>query len=279
MANPQAQRYAQQATYALQQGELAQALSFIEQAIAIDTASADSHIIRGVILAQLRQPDEAANAFAEAIRLAPNDPRGYYNLAVHYNGLGRTTEALDLARKVLTLDPRHTAAASLVRQLEAGPTFQTPTMSPPPEIRAGFSEPEAGGSMPSHLRDPRSKGIGFVRALGSAWDMAGWLLAATGAVAFFYIVSRLTKTIADLGDLKLSVFDMSERVNLILQTDPQYRTVTLLAMIVAVVSVLWLILDILDKRASALWAAPGIICCLCWSPWLILPFYITMGRK
>lgn len=280
MANPQAQRYAQQATYALQQGELAQALSFIEQAIGIEPASADAHVIRGVILAQLRRPDEASDAFNEAIRLAPNDPKGYYNLAVHYNGLGRTQEALDLARRALSLDPRHAASAALVHQLEAGPTFQTPSMSPPPETRTGFSGPEQPfGPMPGYPMPPMNRGIGFVRGLGKAWDAAGWMLSATGALIFAFNMNRGFQIGSGLKKSNMDISELMNELKKALDADSQYRTISYLGLGVALLTLIWLIVDLLDKRASGLWALPGTICCICGLQWLILPFYITMGRK
>src|SRR5688572_20732815 len=104
MSEQQAQRFVQQAGYALQQVELQQALGFVDQAIALSPDNADAHLVRGVALSKLGQAAEATAALNRAIQLRPHEAKGYYNLALHYQGLGYTAEAVEMANEALKCD-------------------------------------------------------------------------------------------------------------------------------------------------------------------------------
>lgn len=119
MANEQAKAFVDQATQSLQNSQFQQALDLIDQAIAIDPGISDAHVLRGICLSQLGQPDAATEAFRKAIMISPYNSKAYYNLAVHYNGLGNKKEACELAREAVGVDPRNGSAKQLLLQLEA----------------------------------------------------------------------------------------------------------------------------------------------------------------
>jgi hypothetical protein len=118
MANEQAKAFIDQATQSLQNSQFQQALELIDQAIAIEPNVSDTHVLRGICLSQLGQPDAAVEAFRKAMLLSPYNAKAYYNLAVHYNSLGQKKEAADLAREAVGVDPRHSGARQLLGQLE-----------------------------------------------------------------------------------------------------------------------------------------------------------------
>src|ERR1019366_2201872 len=126
MANEQAKAFVDQATQSLQNSQFQQALELVDQAIAIEPGASDSHVLRGICLSQLGQPDAATEAFRKAIMLSPYNAKAYYNLAVHQNALGNKKEACELAREAVGVDPRHAAAKQFLTQLE------TELMRPPP---------------------------------------------------------------------------------------------------------------------------------------------------
>src|ERR1019366_2120293 len=68
MANEQAKAFVDQATQSLQNSQFQQALELVDQAIAIEPGASDSHVLRGICLSQLGQPDAATEAFGRRFR-------------------------------------------------------------------------------------------------------------------------------------------------------------------------------------------------------------------
>ncbi|HLK16026.1 MAG TPA: tetratricopeptide repeat protein [Fimbriimonadaceae bacterium] len=153
MANEQAKAFIDQATQSLQNSQFQQALELVDQAIAIEPGASDSQVLRGICLSQLGQPDAATEAFRKAIMLSPYNAKAYYNLAVHYNGLGNKKEACELAREAVSVDPRHAAAKQLLLQLEkelAGPVHgPTGTGGELPGAYDNVQAPPRPGQMPN----------------------------------------------------------------------------------------------------------------------------------
>lgn len=278
MANPQAQRFAQQSTYALQQGELLQALSFIDQSIAHEPENSDSHIIRGVILAQMKQADQATEAFRTAIQFAPNDPKGYYNLAVHLNALGQRDEALELARRAASLDPRHAAAATLSRQLEEEPDFQTPSMSPPVEEGAGYKP--NGASMPA-AGPPRRHSIRFIESIGAAWYVIGLSIA---GVSLFTCVKTWQTILPLVEKVGRNEEQIKAEVQRMVENDPGFSRLVFAGIFaLPVLALLWFMLELFDRQGPWWWmivfVGLGLVGCLCLAPglpWLTIPAYLVL---
>lgn len=68
----EAMRYLEQAYTSEEQGEFEKALEECDTAIGIDPSLADAHNLRGVILEELGQKEEAVLAYREAVRLDPS---------------------------------------------------------------------------------------------------------------------------------------------------------------------------------------------------------------
>lgn len=248
----------------MQRGEMTQALEFIDQALRLAPDEADSHIIRAVILAQSGRPAEAREAFETAVRLAPGDPKAHYNLAVHLDSVGEKHLALASAQEALRLDPSHGAARSLVSRLEGGaPTFEPPVMSAP-----------AFESHPAHR--PSRQNIAFIRSLGVTWDAAGWLLTASGAIVSVGLFMRgFSLALASKGSAEADFASMLK----LLQEDPQYSRLGVLALVVSLISLIWMIMDMVNRNAKPLWALPFTICCLANLQWIVMPFYLASTRR
>ncbi|MHB8635824.1 MAG: tetratricopeptide repeat protein [Fimbriimonadaceae bacterium] len=147
MANEQAKAFVDQATQSLQNSQFQQALDLVDQAIAIEPGASDSHVLRGICLSQLGQPDAATEALRKAIMLSPYNAKAYYNLAVHYNALGNKKEACELAREAVGVDPRHAAAKQFLTQLEA-------ELSGPPSGPTGVGEESSSMYDPTSVQPP-----------------------------------------------------------------------------------------------------------------------------
>ncbi|WP_029113711.1 tetratricopeptide repeat protein [Mycobacterium sp. URHB0044] len=64
------------------------ALYVVGESLRLDPANADSHVLRGQILARLRRFDESTASYEEALRLDPGNASAVHNIAV--NGLARS---------------------------------------------------------------------------------------------------------------------------------------------------------------------------------------------
>jgi tetratricopeptide (TPR) repeat protein len=98
-------------------------------------------INRGLVLGVLKRPKEAAEAFAEAARAAPDDPLLQVLLADSYAEVGEWDLALSAATKALSLDPK-LAAAHAARAYVA--------------LRQGNTEDAAAGYREAARLDPKN---------------------------------------------------------------------------------------------------------------------------
>jgi len=355
MANEQAKAFVDQATQSLQNSQFQQALDLVDQAIAIEPGASDSHVLRGICLSQLGQPDAATDAFRKAIMLSPYNAKAYYNLAVHYNALGNKKEAAELAREAVGVDPRHAAAKQFLIQLEAelsgparaptgvrddaiNPYDTIPTQSsgqaqtPPAEDQrpaSGLKQsettsqsssagaqnlpPPAASDMPHVSAAPgqtrpaapiaptgspyaqasggqfspggytrpgyeqSAHSLPWIENMGGGWAAIGWVLSGVSlvlmiiayAMAFSMIQSMFT------GAGSHAPGNISTNYNAMMM-----NPLGIVGLFVRVLCLLWIILDIVDRRAGWGWVVALVILgCCCGVPWLIIPIYLVAGRK
>jgi tetratricopeptide (TPR) repeat protein len=74
----------------------------------------------GNSLLHLDRPAEAEKCYIESIRLNPNRPDPYFNMAISLDRQGRRAEAIEAARKALALAPDHLDIKQYLDQLMAG---------------------------------------------------------------------------------------------------------------------------------------------------------------
>lgn len=77
----------------------------LERAVAKDPRSADGYFYLGVAYGQLEQSALAAQAYEQAVRLAPGAPEAHWNLALTYADLGRYKEAIMQMEEFIALGP------------------------------------------------------------------------------------------------------------------------------------------------------------------------------
>jgi len=95
----------QRATQLLQQGQLEPAWGVIHEILGADPRNATAVQLRGLILAQVGQLQDAADDFRVAVALAPNDPVARNNLANALRVLGLWDESLAECERALALAP------------------------------------------------------------------------------------------------------------------------------------------------------------------------------
>jgi tetratricopeptide (TPR) repeat protein len=90
-------------------GSHAQALEVLNQALALDSRSLEARLNRGILyLVHRSDLDSALVDFTEAIRLRPDDYRGYLNRGAVYAKMGRYDEAVDDYDRSLAQNPGFT---------------------------------------------------------------------------------------------------------------------------------------------------------------------------
>lgn len=90
---------------ALDAGDPARAVAELERAVARDPRSADGYFYLGVAYSELEQSALAAQAYEQALRLAPGAPEVHWNLALTYADLGRYEEAIARMEEFIALGP------------------------------------------------------------------------------------------------------------------------------------------------------------------------------
>lgn len=88
-------------------GRLPEAETSYRRSLAIDAADYKTwNNLAALLLNALNQPAEAVRCLAQALKLEPNNPLGWANLASVHGRLDRHAEALECAEHALALDPQ-----------------------------------------------------------------------------------------------------------------------------------------------------------------------------
>jgi tetratricopeptide (TPR) repeat protein len=88
-------------------GRLPEAETSYRRALALDAKDYKTwNNLAALLLNALNQPDEAVQCLAQALKLEPNNPLGWANLASVHGQLDRHVEALECAERALVLDPQ-----------------------------------------------------------------------------------------------------------------------------------------------------------------------------
>lgn len=265
----QSEQFIQQATQALNDGAFGQVIQLTDQALATDPNSADAYILRGIALAQTSQPEAATGSFRQAISLAPQNPKAYYNLATHQYQLGQRVEALAMAREALRVDPRHQGARDLIglMEQESGQT----AWAPPPVERPGYATPPQMGR-PGY-QDRGGHSIAFVENMGSTWVVIGWVLAGLAIILTIYSMTTM------VGMFQAMFANPNADPNVALQKwQAQQGGLYTISQVVSWINfaaiVAWGALDIADRRGNWVWMV-AFVCCNV----IGLPIYLLTGRK
>ena len=143
---------------------LADARQRLEEAIALDAASADAHTHLGNVYDDLGKPQEAERQYREALRIDPREANAHYNLGLLLAARGRAREAEPQFRAALTGDSSDRAiwleiVAALEaqhRRREAIAALEAALRQFPedPELRAG--QRRLGGPAAARARPRRS---------------------------------------------------------------------------------------------------------------------------
>jgi tetratricopeptide (TPR) repeat protein len=266
-----------QAQSALQSGQFEAALNAIDQAIALDPRT-DYHVVRGVSLAQLGRANEAASAFQSAIAADPSNAKAFYNFATHMYQQGRKQEALAYAKQAVAKDPAHQSAADLVRLIESE-SAAPPVAATPPAPGAPYGTPPTFAQYPREQPPGLSNqsSVPFVRDLGPKWTAIGWGLSFGMLAMFLYMIA----VFGPMANEFMAAFSggeaaMQAAVEKMQTAVPGWYSPV--SWLFTIGSIVWSILDIIDKRSNYLWLLPLILCTCCGLTFMVMPLYLLLGR-
>ena len=129
----------------LQQGRYADALPFLQRAVAEQPREGRVHLYLALAYAHLGNNTHAEKHFAQAIALSPHDAYVFYNWGAYLHRQNRLAEALKAYETAYRLDPTLVGAKQVADALRRGapmyaqkpsspqtPYAPTPTTAPPP---------------------------------------------------------------------------------------------------------------------------------------------------
>lgn len=114
----------------LEEDRYPEALAQVDRAIALDSTNWTSHTLRGQILAQMNQPEQAEASFRRSLQLSDVQFEGHYQLGRFYIRQGRHELGIAELRQAIRIKPEQGAASNLLgaalfmlhRQAGASPT-------------------------------------------------------------------------------------------------------------------------------------------------------------
>jgi tetratricopeptide (TPR) repeat protein len=318
MSDEQAKQFLEQATQSLQSGQFQQALELADQAIALKDSD-EAQILRGIAWSQLGQPDAATEALRRAISLGPHNPKAYYNLAVHYFSQGRKPEALEMAKEAVRLDTKHAGARDLVARIEAesqpastvqapriddlttggstsmpgvpgvtgpieglgaGPEAPRPGPAPGEPYQAPMATPPGGYQRPGYDTS-NEHSLQFVGNMGATWYTIGWIII---FIALAIDVVAIVRVAGMWDQIMQAAQDpaAAQRINQQMWGNNVIATVLqLVSYATTLGGLVWMILELTDRRGNWLWLLPYILVCCC-TCGLMQPvvhaIYILAGR-
>ena len=104
---------------AMKQGDLDEALTWLNKAVRIKNDLRFAYVDLGAVLMQQKQYEDAAVAFQRAVELDPAEPDAHYRLARVYQAMGRTEQSQSEFAKVRELHEK--ADESLASKIPAAP--------------------------------------------------------------------------------------------------------------------------------------------------------------
>ncbi|MFZ4507996.1 MAG: tetratricopeptide repeat protein [Fimbriimonas sp.] len=296
MSEEQSKSFVDQATQSIQAGQFAQALEFLEQAVALTPNDSEAYVLQGICLSQLGRADDATSAFRKAITVSPYNAKAYFNLAVHQYQIGDKVEALAMAEEAAKIDVKHANARALIEKIrsdsepkpaQAASAYNPadPLSAPQGSIPPRTERPAPGPSAPSAPGQPYTPrggyeaapagGITFIQNMGPSWVLIGWVLALMSLVALGLSLSQMAPLISaaasgNSAQIETLSKQMQQNSNPLVQVLSYGSLFGIL---------LWTIMDLIDRKGNFVWLIPQVLCSCCGFGWLILPIYILAGRK
>jgi hypothetical protein len=261
MPNPKSAEMVHKALAALERGEVERARVTAQAAVRADNGNAAAFSVLGVTLVREAKPEQATEAFRKAVFLAPTDARIAFNLAAHQFALGNIRQARDVVVECLKDDPAFEEGKALLKRIDEQQHEGTVEFILP-EVTLPQWEPVEG-------EEPHV--LPFMRGMERSWTRVGWAFVAVALIAM-------------IGLLLFQPFIMSA-VDKGAGTPPiEFKRdagsiLTIFLLVVSgIFSIVWMLVDIVDRKMRLVWLVPAVACCTCGLHGLPHALYMFMRR-
>ena len=119
MAIEEAEQHLTAGIEAYRAGDVATAISELEEATRLDHSSAKAFMYLGAAYGATGKYNQAVGAFKAAEQLSPNDAKVHFNIAQAYEAAGSPHEAEYEYEKALGIDPNYPRAVQALAELRA----------------------------------------------------------------------------------------------------------------------------------------------------------------
>jgi tetratricopeptide (TPR) repeat protein len=236
MPKSKAHEHIRESAAALDAADFEKAQVEAERAIAADQGLADAYTLHGIALARQGKEESATGAFRKAFMLQPLTPRHGYNLGAHLFAQAQYWDARKAISEALKDDPDFAPAKDLLARIDEQ-RYGGEVEFVVPEIRSAQVEMALEGE--PHV-------LSFMSGMEKPWTSLGWIFVAIAAVAAICFVGYRPIPL----DFKQP-----------LKTDIASIVTVFLLVVSGISSIMWMLIDVVDRKLKLLWLVPTIVCC------------------
>jgi len=157
------------------------------------------------------------------------------------------------------------------------PTGSSPYESSPHGTSPYGTSPEGAYYRPGYESSSTVHSLSFVENLGSSWSALGYVIGGIGTA-----IAAINWGKAILVDFPAMMNDMeafAQSQSGFLGSTPGQMALSMISMLVALVALIWMILELTDRRGPWLWMLPFVICCCCGFHGPVILIYMWKGRS
>ncbi len=245
-----------QAAESLRRGSPKDAVSKSEEALRSNPDCGEALLILGVAESQLNRRDAATAHLRRATDLLPDRPHARYNLAVHLQNNNDASWRSE-AEAVLELSPEHEGARKMLGRPVAAVTPDRPYAPGPFTYMGG--------------QDEKTHSLSFLEGREKLWQGMGWTLVVFGALVTLGLKMHMPFALPEI--------NAHTRMAGAPKTDPLSILIIAGWIGAGVLTFMFLLADMVDRRARFMWLIPLTACCFLGIPAAPLAMYLAMGRK
>ncbi len=261
MARIDSKSLLQTALQAFDTGDIPASQRAVEAAIDRDNGNADAFALQGVILARKGEAEAATEAFRKSLMLAPTDPKSAYNLAAHMFAMGNQRMARDIVLESLKDDPDFAPSKTLLDRIDSQTEGGEVPFFLPSLIQIESEEVDSG--------EPHV--LPFMRGMERSWTTVGWVFVGVALIASIGVVVFQPFILQD-------VAKGENKSPMSFKADPGSIATIFLLIVSAVFSIVWMLVDVVDKKMRIVWLVPIVSCCTCGMHSIPHALYMLMRR-
>lgn len=242
---------------ALERGDNETAISEAKRALQHNRNLATGATILGIALSRSGKADLAKAALKQAFKIEPNNPRHGYNLAVHLLAAGDDWAARTAVSEALKDDPDFGPGKTLLERIDSQ------QREDPLDFIVPLVPPSPDPSIAAH-------GLPFMAGMEKPWTTIGWIFTALAVVAATCMV--IYRPFVDSAPTETA------KAAFALRPGPGPMFSVFMLTISGICSIMWVLIDLVDRKFKLVWIVPTIVCCTCGFHCVPQTLYMFMRR-